>query len=94
MADINSENAHVVSYTAFESACSRLERSNRRVFVLCLILIAALIATNVGWVLYESQYQAVEVTQEVGQEADGDGSNQFVGGDFYSPTEVPREYRN
>lgn len=81
----NSENMHVVSYTAFESACSRLERSNKRLFILCIILIAALIASNVGWVVYESQYQTVEVSQEVEQEADG--SNQFVGGDFYAPTE-------
>ena len=76
-----------VSFVAFESACTRLERSNRRLFILCMILIVALIASNAGWVIYESQFQDVEVTQEVEQEAEGDGSNQFVGGDFYAPAD-------
>ena len=72
-----------VPYVAFEGACSRLERANKRMFIVCIILIAALIAYNAGWLIYESQYQQVEVTQEVDQEADGEGNNQFVGGDYY-----------
>jgi hypothetical protein len=76
-----------VSFVAFESACTRLERSNRRLFIMCVILIIALIASNTGWVIYESQFEDVEVTQEVEQDAQGDGSNQFVGGDFYAPVD-------
>lgn len=76
-----------VSFVAFESACTRLERSNRRIFILCVILAAALVASNTGWIIYENQFQDVEVTQEVEQDAQGDGSNQFVGGDFYAPAE-------
>lgn len=76
-----------VSFVAFESACTRLERSNRRLFIMCVILIIALIASNTGWVIYESRFQDVEVTQEVDQEAQGDGSNQFVGRDFYAPAD-------
>ena len=72
-----------VPYVAFEGACSRLERNNRRLFVVCIILIAALIATNAAWIAYESQFQAVQVTQEVEQKADGEGNNNFVGGDCY-----------
>lgn len=56
-----------VSFVAFESACTRLGRSNRRLFILCIILIVALIASNAGWAIYESQFQDVEVTQEVEQ---------------------------
>lgn len=80
-----------VSFVAFESACTRLERNNRRLFILCIILIVALIASNAGWVIYESQFQDVEVTQEVEQEAQGDGSNRFVGGDFYAPVDSEGE---
>lgn len=72
-----------VPYVAFEGACSRLERANKRMFIVCIILIVSLIASNTGWLIYESQYQSVEVTQEVEQEADGDGNNQFVGGDYF-----------
>jgi hypothetical protein len=80
-----------VSFVTFESACTRLERSNRRLFILCIILIVALVASNTGWVIYESQFQDVEVTQEVEQDAQGDGSNQFVGGDFYAPADSEGE---
>lgn len=76
-----------VSFVAFESACTRLERNNRRLFILCVVLIVALIASNTGWVIHESQFQDVEVTQEVEQETDSGGSNQFVGGDFYAPAD-------
>lgn len=77
-----------VSYIAFESACTRLERTNKRLFILCIILLGALIATNAGWLIYESQFQTVETTvQEVEQDADGDGSNTFIGGDVYGTTE-------
>lgn len=80
-----------VSFVAFESACTRLERNNRRLFILCVILIVALIASNTGWVIYESQFQDVEVTQGVEQDAEGDGLNQFVGGDFYAPADSEGE---
>lgn len=71
-----------VSYIAFESTCSRLERSNRRFFILCIILIVTLIASNTAWVIYENQFEDVVLTQEVDQEADGEGENAFVGGDY------------
>ena len=82
---------NVISYVAFESACTRLERSNRRLFILCIILAIALVATNAVWVVYESQFEDVEVTQEVEQDAEGDGSNQFIGGDFHAPTDSEEE---
>jgi hypothetical protein len=58
---------------------------------LCIILAVALIATNAAWVVYESQFEDVEVTQEVEQETDSGGSNQFVGGDFYTPADSEEE---
>lgn len=73
---------NAVSFVAFESTCTRLERSNRRLFVLCVILISALILSNAAWASYEAQYQTVETTQEVTQEAES-GNNTFVGGDIY-----------
>lgn len=81
------DDTNIVSYVAFESACTRLERNNRRLFILCLVLIFALIATNVAWVVYENQFEDVEVTQEVEQETDSGGSNHSVGGDYYGATE-------
>lgn len=64
-----------IPYIAFESATSRQERTIRRVWILCIILIIALIGTNAGWIYYESQWQVVEtttVTQDLDASDGGD----------------------
>lgn len=43
----------VIPYIAYESAMARMERANRRNFIIIIILILALIATNAGWIIYE-----------------------------------------
>ena len=77
-----------VSYQIHESICARLERSNKRMWIACIILIASLIISNAGWVYYESQWQAVDTTiqQDVEQESES-GDVSFVGGDYYGETE-------
>lgn len=64
-----------IEYIAFESTCTRLERMNKRLWVLCIILIVLLFCSNLAWVLYESQYQTVEsttVTQDLEATDGGD----------------------
>ena len=68
----------MIPYIAFESATSRQERTIRRVWILCIILIIALIGTNAGWIYWESQWEDVVVTQE-----NADGYNNYVGNDGY-----------
>lgn len=69
-----------VSYLAYESTTSRQERTIKRVWILCLVLIVALIGTNAGWIYYESQFENTEVSQEVDT---GEGSATVIGiGDF------------
>ena len=61
---------------------ARFERTNRRLWILCIILILTLIATNAGWLYYESQFVTEETTVE--QEVDtGDGDATVIGvGDY------------
>jgi hypothetical protein len=66
----------MIPYIAFESATSRQERTIRRVWILCIILIIALIGTNAGWIYWESQWEDVVVTQE-----NADGYNNYIGND-------------
>ena len=77
----------MIPYIAFESATSRQERTIKRLWILCLVLIIALLGTNAGWIYWESQWQVVEnqVTQEVEATADGDSDLNLntVGGDYY-----------
>lgn len=66
-----------IPYIAFESACARLERTNRRLWILCMILILLLFGTNLAWVAYESQFQTVEtttVTQDLDATDGGDAT--------------------
>lgn len=70
-------NEDKVPYIAYESTQARLERMNRRVWILCIILIIALIGTNAGWIYYESQFDYYE---SVSQEVDtGEGDATVIG---------------
>lgn len=66
-----------------EAALAAQERSNRRMFIIILVLIAVLIVSWAGFIWYESQFETVEQTRTVEQQADGDGNYQLVGGDYY-----------
>lgn len=66
----------IIPYIAFESATSRQERTIKRLWVLCIILIVALLGTNAGWLYWENQWEDVVVTQE-----NADGYNNYIGND-------------
>lgn len=75
-----------ISYLAFESVTSRQERTIRRLWILCIILIIALLGTNAGWLYYENQYvDEICVEQDVEATADrsGDIHLNTVGGDYF-----------
>lgn len=79
------ENNNCIPYVAYESGMARLERINRRLWILCIILVIALIGSNAGWIYHESQFEDVEVSQEVEATADGDSDINLhtIGGDYY-----------
>ena len=69
----------------YEGLMVRQERTIKRLWILCIIMLFALLGTNAGWIWYESQFETVvttETQQDVTQEADG-GLNSFIGGDYY-----------
>jgi hypothetical protein len=71
-----------VPYIVYEGSMARQERTIKRLWILAIILIVALVGTNAGWVYYESQWQYVDTTtsQEVTQDVDsGDGSATITG---------------
>lgn len=74
-----------IPFIAFESATSRQERTIKRLWILCLVLIIALLGTNAGWLYYETSFDEVSVTREVEATADGNGDLNLntVGGDYY-----------
>ena len=76
-----SENKEIVSYIAFEGEMTRLERTNHRLFILCLALLVSLLVTNIGWIYYESQWEYVETTESTYQAEANDGGNAIINGD-------------
>lgn len=62
------------SYLMFESAQARSERTNKRLWILCILLIVTLVGTNAGWLWWESQWAYVKSSTEVSQELDAEGN--------------------
>lgn len=64
------ENANVtVPYVAHEATVARQERQIKRMWIALIVAVAMLFASNIGWLIYESQFVTVSYEQ------DGDGIN-------------------
>ena len=73
------KNPEAVPYIVHESAMARAERSAKRLWVVIILLIVMLVATNGAWIWYESQFETVETTEVIQENADG--YNNYVGND-------------
>lgn len=78
-----------VPYAAFEAVSARAERNIRRLALIIVFLILALIGSNIAWLCYESQFEDVtsQTEQTVTQDTAGGGDNNFVGGDMVGTTD-------
>ena len=80
-----------IPYIAFESVTAKQERTIRRLWILCIILVLLLVGSNALWIYHESQMETVMVTQD-----NADGVNNFVGNDGdiingKTDSEIPQE---
>lgn len=64
-----------VPYIVYESEMARAERRDKRQWVIIIALIAALLLTNIGWLVYESQFETYTYSQ------DGEGLNNINTGE-------------
>jgi hypothetical protein len=60
-----------VPYIVHETAMARNERNVKRLVVALVVAIVLAFATNVGWLIYESQYETVDYSYA----QDGEGTN-------------------
>ena len=88
------EKQAMIPYYAHEGEMTRMDRINRRLWILVLVLALALIGTNAGWVYYESQFEDQEYTFRLEQETEDGGNNTFsnnairmIGGDANGETD-------
>lgn len=74
-------------YAWHEGDMARMERANKRLWVIIIILIVALCGSNAAWIIYESQFEVVEETQIKAEQETEQGNNYVVGGNFDAETE-------
>ena len=75
-----------VPYFVHEGEMARMERINKKLWILCIVLFLAFAVTNAGWIYYESQFVDEVVSQDVDT---GDGAAFVAGiGDIYGAGEA------
>ena len=58
------ENANVtVPYVVHEATVARQERQTKRMWIALIVAIAMLFSSNVGWLIYESQFETISYEQ-------------------------------
>ena len=75
-----------VPFRVHERMMARAERTQKRLWITIILLIALLVGSNMAWMYYENSFEDIVTTQEVSQEAES-GTNNFVGGDMNGQTD-------
>ena len=70
-----------MSSASFDAMENRHERREKRLIGLIAFLVALLVATNVGWLIYESRFEVVETTQEEVYLDAENGNANYIGND-------------
>ena len=68
----------MIPYFAHEGMMARMERTVKRLWILCIILIILLAGTNGAWIYYENQFMDEVTTTEVTQDVDSDDGGDAI----------------
>ena len=74
--DLMIKDEGTISESLHEKEMTRMETANKRWFISFLVLLFLFVATNAGWIIYESQFQDVSIQSEVDT---GEGDATIVG---------------
>ncbi len=55
-----------IPYIVYEAETARQERHIKRMWIALIIAIAMLFASNIGWLIYESQFETITYEQDGG----------------------------
>lgn len=70
-----------VPYIVYEAAMARKESASIRLCVVILLLILMLVCTNIGWLIYESQFAEVVSMEEIIVDSCDGGNANYIGQD-------------
>ena len=90
----NRQNVEPVPYIVHESAMARQERTIKRLWILLILVISLLVATNGAWIWHESQFVdeswTYEATTDNGGTAVANGEGEvFIYGEGASDADTP-----
>ena len=89
-ATCESKKADPVPFPVFESVKATMERGARRLWIVILVLLLLLAGSNIGWLVYESQFTdevwTIEAEADEGSRAiaNGNGEVTIYGGESES----------
>ena len=63
-----------VSYIIHESDMARQERTIKRLWILLILMLFALVGSNAAWIIYESRYEEVVTSETYEANTDGGGT--------------------
>ena len=66
-----------VPFAVYESVMAQI----RRLVWVIVLLIVLLVGSNVGWLIYEAQFEVVEETTTTITQDNADGYNNYIGND-------------
>lgn len=71
-----------VPYIVHESSMVRAERQAKRLIAIIILLIVLFVGSNIGWLIYESQFETVETVEEyaIEQNAESGNNNSIING--------------
>lgn len=72
---------NTVSYLVYESALARAERTIKRLWITCMVLIALIVVTNAMWIWYNNQFE--DISTQISSEAVAD--NGRIDGNYQDP---------
>lgn len=82
-----------VPYVVHESSMARAERQAKRLIAIIILLIVLLVGSNIGWLVYESQFEDVITSEEIIVDAEENGIANYIGndGDIYNGKDYSKE---
>lgn len=69
-----------IDYRVHETALARLEKINKRLFILCIIVFFAFVISNGAWIYYENQFEDIQTS--VTQQVDSASGNAIIHGTY------------
>ena len=82
-----------VPYQVLEDFKGLTNATIKKLWIAIIVLIFLLVGSNIAWLVYESQFEYVETTEEIIVDAEDNGIANYIGkdGDIYNGEDYSQE---